>query len=67
MYSNNLKSILENISNPTNTLFYFFDIGNILRNINADVEDTRKIEGKLELLTGSESQIALYLVKYTSY
>ena len=26
-----------------------------------------KLEGKLELLTGSESQIALYLVKYTSY
>ena len=47
MYSNNLKSILGNISNPTNTLFHFFDIGNILRNINADVEDTRKIEGKL--------------------
>ena len=47
MYSNNLKSILENISNPTNTLFYFFDICNILRNINADVEDTRKIRGKI--------------------
>ena len=47
--------------------FNFFHICNILRNINAEGEDTRKFDVKFELLTKSGSQIALYLEKYTRY
>ena len=39
----------------------------ILRNMNAEREETHKFKMKLELLTGSGSQIELYLRNHASY
>ena len=58
-----LKIILKNKGNPTTYKLYFFRICTILRNMNAEREETRKFKMKLELLTGSGSQIELYFEK----
>ena len=65
--SSNSKSILKNKDNPTTYQFYFFHICTILSNMNAEREETCKFEIKLEVLTGSWSQIELYLEKYAIY